>query len=61
MMLLYVCYMLTNTAFLLSLFFVYRESIFHYLQYIEVYHGNGLVSSLHIGRLKDPLIWDVLL
>ena len=30
------------------------------LQYIEVGHGNGLGgSSLHIGRLKDPLIWDV--
>jgi len=30
------------------------------LRYIEVGHGNGLGgSSLHIGRLKDPLLWDV--
>jgi 4-hydroxy 2-oxovalerate aldolase len=31
------------------------------LRYIEVGHGNGLGgSSLHIGRLKDPLLWDVI-
>jgi 4-hydroxy 2-oxovalerate aldolase len=31
------------------------------LRYIEVGHGNGLGgSSLHIGRLKDPLVWDVI-
>jgi 4-hydroxy 2-oxovalerate aldolase len=31
------------------------------LRYIEVGHGNGLGgSSLHIGRLKDPLIWSVI-
>jgi 4-hydroxy 2-oxovalerate aldolase len=30
------------------------------LRYLEVGHGNGLGgSSLHIGRLKDPLLWDV--
>ena len=30
------------------------------LRYIEVGHGNGLGgSSLHIGRLQDPLLWDV--
>lgn len=31
------------------------------LRYLEVGHGNGLGgSSLHIGRLKDPLLWDVI-
>ena len=31
------------------------------LRYVEVGHGNGLGgSSLHIGRLKDPLLWDVI-
>jgi 4-hydroxy 2-oxovalerate aldolase len=31
------------------------------LRYLEVGHGNGLGgSSLHIGRLKDPLFWDVI-
>jgi 4-hydroxy 2-oxovalerate aldolase len=31
------------------------------LRYLEVGHGNGLGgSSLHIGRLKDPLIWEVI-
>ena len=30
------------------------------LRYIEVGHGNGLGgSSLHIGRIKDPLLWKV--
>jgi 4-hydroxy 2-oxovalerate aldolase len=30
------------------------------LRYIEVGHGNGLGgSSLHIGRLKDPMLWEV--
>jgi 4-hydroxy 2-oxovalerate aldolase len=30
------------------------------LRYIEVGHGNGLGgSSLHIGRLQDPLLWDI--
>ena len=30
------------------------------LRYIELGHGNGLGgSSLHIGRLKDPLLWQV--
>ena len=29
------------------------------LRYLEVGHGNGLGgSSLQIGRLKHPLIWD---
>jgi 4-hydroxy 2-oxovalerate aldolase len=29
------------------------------LRYIEVGHGNGLGgSSLHIGRLKDPDLWE---
>ena len=31
------------------------------LRYIEVGHGNGLGgSSLHIGRLKDHQLWDVI-
>lgn len=31
------------------------------LRYVEVGHGNGLGgSSLHIGRLKDPALWDVI-
>lgn len=31
------------------------------LRHIEIGHGNGLGgSSLHIGRLKDPLLWDVI-
>lgn len=30
------------------------------LRYIEIGHGNGLGgSSLHIGRLKDPGLWEV--
>lgn len=30
------------------------------VRYLEVGHGNGLGgSSLQIGRLKDPLLWDV--
>jgi 4-hydroxy 2-oxovalerate aldolase len=30
------------------------------LRYLEVGHGNGLGgSSLHIGRLKDPMLWDI--
>lgn len=29
------------------------------LRYIEIGHGNGLGgSSLHIGRLKDPELWE---
>lgn len=31
------------------------------LRYIEVGHGNGLGgSSLHIGRLRDPSLWDII-
>lgn len=31
------------------------------LRYIEIGHGNGLGgSSLHIGRLKDPDLWEAI-
>lgn len=37
------------------------KAFFSGLRYIEVGHGNGLGgSSLHIGRLKDPSLWDVI-